>query len=385
METYDVIVIGVGGMGSATVYHLARRGARVLGVEQFDIPHELGSSHGNSRIIRLAYAEDPRYVPFLRRAYELWRELEADVGERLLITTSGIDAGFEDSATVEGALRSCAIHDLPHEILDAAALGRRFPGYRLDSRMVGVVQPEAGFLLPERCIIAHVRAARALGADVHASERAMGWDVDESGVVVSTNRRSYRANRLVITAGPWARALVPALQDVAVPERQVMLWTQPLRPELFGPESFPVVNLESPEGRFYGLPVYGIPGFKFGKYNHRRERVDDPDHMDRGCHPEDEEVLRVGLRRYFPDADGPTVGMKTCLFTNSPDGYFILDLLSTRPPVGIAAGFSGHGFKFCSVIGEIMAELVMDGSTRPDFEMFSLDRFSIKSDSRVGG
>jgi sarcosine oxidase len=375
MDTYDVVVVGVGGMGSATVYQLARRGVRVLGLEQFDIPHELGSSHGISRIIRLAYAEDPRYVPLLRGAYELWRELENRAGERLLIITGGIDAGFEDSATVKGALRACAIHHLPHELLTAAALRRRFPGYRLRANMVGVYQPDAGFLLSERCIVAHVMAAQELGAEIHARERVIEWREAKKWLVITTNRGIYRAKKLVITAGPWARALVPELRHLAVPERQVLIWTQPRRPEFFRLGSFPVFNMQAPEGRFYGYPIYAIPGFKLGRYNHRRERVEDPDHMDRGCYPQDEEILRVPISRYFPDADGPTMGMRTCLFTNSPDEHFILDLHPEWPQVAIAAGFSGHGFKFCSVVGEIMSDLAVDGSTRWDINLFRLDRF----------
>jgi sarcosine oxidase len=371
---FDVIVVGVGGMGSATVYHLAQRGAKVLGLEQFDIPHEMGSSHGFSRIIRLAYAEHPDYVPLLQRAYELWRELERHSGERLLIITGGIDAGAPDSATVRGALESCAIHELAHEALDAASLERRFPGYRLPSDMVGVYQPDAGFLLPERCIVAHVEAARTLGAEVHARERVLGWHINGKHVSVKTNRATYEARKMIVAAGPWARTVLPELKELAVPERQVLIWTQPLRPEHFRLGAFPVFNMEAPEGRFYGLPVYGVPGFKLGKYHHRCERVD-PDQMDRDCRPEDEEVLRGGIRRYFPDADGPTMDMKSCLFTNSPDEHFILDLHREYPQVAMAAGFSGHGFKFCSVVGEIMTDLALGGRTRFDINMFRLSRF----------
>jgi len=372
--TFDAIVVGVGGMGSATVYHLARRGCKVLGLEQFDIPHDMGSSHGFSRIIRLAYAEHPNYVPLLRRAYELWRALEDQTGERLLIITGGIDAGTEDSAPVKGALESCAVHHLPHELLDAASIRRRFPGYRLSSEMVGVYQPDAGFLLPERCIVAHVEAAQKLGAEIHGREQVRQWQVEGNNVLLKTNRATYQAKRMIVTAGPWARSIVPELGDVAIPERQVLLWTQPLRPEYFRLGAFPVFNLECPEGRFYGYPIYGVPGFKLGKYNHRRERVD-PDHMDRNCYLEDEEILRVAIRRYFPEADGPTMSMKTCLFTNSPDEHFIIDLHPQYSQVALAAGFSGHGFKFCSVVGEIMADLVLDGRARLHIGMFRLSRF----------
>jgi sarcosine oxidase len=372
--TYDLIVIGVGGMGSATVYHAARRGLAVLGLEQFDIPHAQGSSHGVNRIIRLAYYEHPSYVPLLRRAYELWRELENRAGERLLIITGSIDVGRVDSSTVQGSLLSCKQHHLPHEILDAAALRARFPGYQLAPDMVGVYQADGGFLLCEQCVVAHAMAAQALGAEVHARERVVEWHAEDQGVAVTTTCATYRARKLVVTAGAWARSMVPALQHAAVPERQVMIWTQPRKPESFRLGAFPVFNMEAPEGRFYGFPVYGIPGFKLGKYHHRGERVDDPDRTDRECHPEDEDVLREGIRRYFPDADGPTMAMKACMFTNSPDEHFIIDRLPDNPQVAIAAGFSGHGFKFASVIGEIMIELVIDGATRLDTSLFRLDR-----------
>jgi sarcosine oxidase len=372
--TYDVLVAGIGGMGSATVCHLARRGAKVLGLEQFDIPHDRGSSHGATRIIRLAYAEHPDYVPLLRRAYELWRELETDAGEQLLFITGGIDAGVADSATVKGSLRSCELHHLPHEVLDAASLMERFPGCRLPPGMVAVCQPDAGFLLPERCIVAHTAAARMLGAEIRTGERVIEWRADNNGVSVQTDRATYRAKKMVVAAGAWMRTVLPDLAHLAAPERQVLIWTQPPRPERFELGAFPVFNMEVPEGRFYGFPAYGVPGFKIGKYHHRREPAD-PDRMDRGCHPEDEAVLRAGIRRYFPDADGPTLAMKTCLFTNSPDEHFILDFHPDHPQVAIASACSGHGFKFSSVVGEIMADLVLDGRTRFDIGLFRLNRF----------
>jgi sarcosine oxidase len=372
---YDAIVVGVGGMGSAAVYELARRGLRVLGLEQHDIPHDRGSSHGVNRIIRLAYWEHPAYVPLLRRAYELWRALETRRGEQLLYITGSVDAGRPDSKTVRGSLRSCEIHSLPHEVLDAATLRRRFPGYRLATDMRAVFQPEGGFVLCERAIVSYVEAAHGLGAEIRAREAVVGWEPLADGVEVRTNAAKYVAQRLVLTAGPWTAALVPALEKLARPERQVMLWAQPRRPALFQLSAFPVFNLDAPEGHFYGFPIFGHPGFKIGKYHHRREAVD-PDRMDRECHAEDEAVMREGIRQYFPDADGPTMAMKTCLFTNSPDEHFIIDRHPTFPQVTLAAGFSGHGFKFCSVVGEIMAELAVDGVSRWDLELFRLSRFA---------
>jgi sarcosine oxidase len=372
---YDVIVIGVGGMGSATVYELARRGRRVLGLERFDIPHDLGSSHGVSRIIRLAYWEHPAYVPLLRRAFELWRELELRCGERILVVTGSIDAGQRDSRTVAGALRSCAVHSLPHEVLDAADIRRRFPAYQLPPSMAAVYQGDGGFVLSERAIVNYVNAAHDLGAEIHAREPVLDWEPADGGIVVRTAAATYRAARLVVTAGPWIAQLIPALRTLARPERQVMLWVQPRRPELFKAGHFPVFNMETPEGHYYGFPIFGIPGFKVGRYHHRGETVDDPDLTDRRCHPEDEAILRQGIRRYFPDADGPTLSMKTCLFTNTPDEHFIIDRHPAAPDAVLAGGFSGHGFKFCSVVGEILAELALEGQSRWDLSLFRLLRF----------
>jgi sarcosine oxidase len=374
-NSYDAIVVGVGGMGSATVYHLARAGLSVLGLEQFDIPHEHGSSHGVNRIIRLAYFENPAYVPLLRRAYELWRQIEDISHERLLVITGSIDAGYESESLVAGSLLACKEHHLPYELLDAAGVNRRFPGYRLNPEMAAVYQPDGGFVLCERAIVTYVMAALDLGADVHAREPVLGWKADASGVCVRTQNCEYRGRRLVLTAGPWISKLLLNLRDTAVPERQVLIWVHPKKPDLFRLGTFPVFNLRSALGHFYGLPIYGVPGFKLGKFHHRMQ-VTDPNCVDRDIHPEDEEVLREAIRAYFPEADGQTMALKTCLFTNTPDGHFIIDCLPELPQVAVAAGFSGHGFKFCSVVGEIMADLVSHGSSQFDLKMFQLNRFS---------
>jgi sarcosine oxidase len=371
-ERYDAIVAGVGGMGSAIVDHLARRGRRVLGLERFDVPNELGSSHGITRIIRLAYYEHSSYVPLLRRAYELWRELEADAGERLLHVTGSIDAGPEDSFVFAGSLRSCLDHDLPHEVVDSLELRRRYPGYRLPPETQALIQPEGGFLLPERCIVAHVERAQAHGADVRARERVLEWaPTAEGGVRVRSDRGTYEAERLVLATGAWASELAGLGEDFVAAERQVLAWLQPTRPELFAPERFPVFNLVVGEGRYYGFPVFGIPGFKFGRYHHLEERVD-PDRVEREPRPADEGVLREFAERYFPDGAGPTIALKVCLFENSADEHFVLDLHPECPQVVLAAGFSGHGFKFCSVVGEVVADLTLDGSTRHDIEFLRL-------------
>jgi sarcosine oxidase len=325
----------------------------------------------------MAYPEGAGYVPLLRRAYHLWRDLEGRAGERLLFVTGCVDAGAPDSATVRGSLETCRQFGLEHQALDAKSLHQKFPGYRFPGDIAAVFQPDGGFLLPERCIVNYVKAAQALGAEVHTCERVIGWDASGGVVEVRTDRESYRARKLVITAGLWASQLCPLLRNLAIPERQVVLWAQSSRPELFQLGSFPVFNLEAPEGRFYGCPEYGVPGFKIGKYHHRRENVD-PTSIDREIHSEDEAVLREGIRRYFPDADGPALAMKTCMFTNSPDEHFILDAHPEADNVYIAAGFSGHGFKFASVVGEIMTDLALDVGARyaGQLGMFRLARFT---------
>jgi sarcosine oxidase len=372
-DPYDAIVVGVGGMGSAALFHLAQRHARVLGLEQFDIPHQWGSSHGLTRIIRLAYWEDPAYVPLLRRAFELWHELERLAGEELLVTTGSVDAGVPEGRPIRGALAACEQFGLRHEALDSAALHLRFPGYRLPSNLVAVFQPDGGFLLSERCITAHVSAALQRGATVHTNERVINWDALGDHLSVHTDRSTYTTRRLIVTAGSWAGKLVRALQPLVTVERQVVMWLTPRRPELFVRERFPVFYLHADEGSFYGFPLFGELGVKLGRYHHLQQIVD-PDRVDRAVHAEDEMVLRQAVRRYFPDADGPTTLMKTCLFTNTSDEHFIIDTLSDHPRIVVAAGFSGHGYKFCSVVGEILADLALEGKTEHDISLFALQR-----------
>ncbi len=374
-ETYDAIVLGVGGMGSAACYHLARRGKRVLGLERFDIPHSMGSSHGVNRIIRLAYYEEPRYVPLLRRAYDLWRELEVGFGEQLLFITGSLDAGDQDGELFNGSLRSCQAHGLPHEVLSAAQIAERYPAYRLPPRHAAVFQPEGGFLMSERCIVAHVAAAQAAGAEIRARERVMAWEPVGQGVRVQTDKGVYTAERLVVTTGSWIGDSVPALAPLGRPERQVVAWLQPTEPSLFAPKCFPVFNLTVPEGRYYGFPSHHVPGFKLGRYHHRGEQAD-PETLDREPDGIDEVLLRAFAERYFPAGAGPTMALRVCLFTNTPDEHFVIDRLSDLPQVVVASACSGHGFKFCSVVGEILADLTLRGETAHDIGLFRLDRFA---------
>lgn len=373
MTLYDAIVIGLGGMGSAALYQLARRGLKVLGLERYDIPNDMGSSHGVTRMIRLTVQEHPSYVPLVRRAYTLWRQLENVSGERLLFTTGSLRAGSEGNQMFDGSLEACEAHGIPYEVMTGPEINRRFPGYQLPKDILGVYQPDGGFLLSEQCIVAHVAAALNQGAEAHGREQVLEWTPTAAGVEVRTDRGSYAARKLVVCSGAWTAKLLPQLAESAVPERQVLGWFQPLAPDLFRPQSFPVFGLVVEEGRFYGFPSYGIPGFKVGRTHHLDQQVD-PDHMDRDVHLEDEELLLDFTKRYFPQAAGPVLALKTCLFTNSPDEHFILDVLPEFPQVSVAAGFSGHGFKYCSVVGEIMADLAQHGDTSHDLSMFRLAR-----------
>jgi len=374
MPSYDAIVIGVGGMGSAAVYHLARRGLQVLGLEKHAIPHEMGSSHGYSRMIRYTLQEHPSYVPLVRRSYELWHEMEETAGEELMVTTGSIRAGAPNSPFFLNAQEACDLHSIPYEILTASEVNKRFPGYRFPEEISSVYQADGGFLLPERCILTHVQAAERAGADVHSQETVLDWEVRGDGVQVRTDRDTYTAGRLVVTAGPWAANLVPELAAYAVPERQVMGWFQPKHPELYAADAFPVFGVFTEEGRYYGFPSHAVPGFKIGRAHHLLQKVD-PDAINREVHPEDEDILRQAVNRYFPLAAGKLLDGKTCMYTNTPDEHFMIGTLDGQPQVSVAAGFSGHGFKFASVIGEIMADLAQNGATEHDINLFRLDRF----------
>jgi len=371
VERYDVVVVGVGGMGSAALYHLARRGKRVLGLERFDLLHEQGSSHGLTRIIRLAYFEHPDYVPLLRRAYELWRELQSEADEQLLFITGIVEGG---DRILEGVLHSCAEHDIRHEVLTGAEVEYRFPAYRLPAGMGFAFQPDGGFVVPERCIVAHVQAALERGAELHARERVLEWSETENGVRIRTDRAEVEAERVVFTAGAWSQDVARLPDGLVRGVRQSLAWLQPTRPEIFEPGRMPVFNLALDGEHFYGFPAHGIPGFKLGRYDHFGSGGD-PDLIVREPTVADEAPLRAFAERYFPDGAGPTVALKTCLFEPSPDEHFLIDHHPDPPAAVVGAGFSGHGYKFCSVVGEILADLAIDGSSRHDIRLFRLDRF----------
>lgn len=373
--TFDALIVGGGGMGTAIACHLARRGQRVALFERFTLAHDRGSSHGLTRIIRLAYFEHPSYVPLLRRAFELWRALEHDAGEQLLHVTGSLDVGAPGGMVFEGSRRSCIEHGLPHEVLSGADVSRRWPAWHIDPRAAAVHQPDGGFLTPERCILAHARLARAAGAGIHEQEPVVSWDAGPAGVRLETARAIYEGGRLILSAGAWMGDLLPDLAHLMRPERQVLGWFEATERNRFTPGRFPVFVHDAEEGIFYGFPEFEIPGLKIGRYHHRAEAVR-PDALDRACHPEDEAVLRAAVSRYFPAANGALVRSASCMFTNTPDEHFIVDRHPGSDRVLVVSPCSGHGFKFCSVIGEIVADLAISGATAHDITPFRLSRFA---------
>ena len=371
---YDVIVLGLGGMGSAAAAHLAKRGQRVLGLELHERQHKHGSSHGVSRIIREAYFEAPEYVPLVQRAYTLWRELEQETGRFLLTITGGLNFGTPESEFVSGSLASARQHDLPYEYLNAAEVAERFPGFRLTDDLVAVYEPNAGYLKPEGCMLAHYHVASKYGAELRFEEGVREWTASDGGVRVTTDRATYDAERLVIAAGPWAGQVMADLGLPLSVRRIVNVHFRPTRPEHFRAKNCPVYLFQVPEGEYYGFPIFPGRGLKIGRHDIGEPTT--PETIRRDVDATEITMLRDVLDRYLPGASGEVRETLTCMYTDTPDSHFIIDLHPEHRNVAIACGFSGHGFKFASAIGEVLADLAIDGETQHDIGFLSVGRFS---------
>jgi sarcosine oxidase len=374
MPSYDVVVCGLGVMGSAALYQLARRGRRVLGLDRFAAGHDRGSSHGETRIIRLAYFEHPSYVPLLRRAYELWREIETEAARKLLHVTGIAEIGPPDGALVNGTLAAARLHDIHHEVVAAPELMRRYPGFQVPPHYVAVVQPDGGFLEAEASVQSLLTLAQKHGAEIRFSEPVRAIEPLEQKVRVVTDSTTIDAGSVVAAAGPWTSSLLP---DLALPlrvTREVMGWFAPEVPADFTPERFPVFLLESGHGTHYGFPSFAT-GFKVAKHHHRNEAVD-PETYDRRVSAEDEALIRAAVADHMPGANGPLVDARTCLYTVTPDGDFIVDRLPGAASVAVASPCSGHGFKFAPVIGEVLADLAQGLPPRHDISRFRINRFA---------
>jgi sarcosine oxidase len=374
---YDAIVVGLGAMGSATLYHLAQRGSRALGLERFSAGHRRGSSHGDSRIIRETYFEHPLYVPLVWRAHELWRQLEDRSGESLMTITGGLMIGPADGVVVSGTLRSAAEHSLPHSILSPREVRERFPAFQLADDLVAVLDPRAGFLDPEACNRAHIEGARALGAEARFDERVISWTVDGHDVSVRTPSGVYTAEKLLLSAGAWNPGLIPDLELPLVVERQSVFWLDPDRDShQYDLGSFPIYAYEYRAGNIcYGFPR--LPRGVKASVMHDGATVSDPETVNRAVSPAEVNPLRAALRPILPAlAEAPIRESDVCLFTNTPDHDFIVDFHPSLPQVLLSSPCSGHGFKFSSVIGEIQADLLTTGKSAFDLSPFRIGRWT---------
>jgi sarcosine oxidase len=371
---FDVIVIGIGGMGSAACFELARRGLSVLGLERFSLVHDQGSSHGRTRIIRTAYYEHPDYVPLARRSFERWYELERLCGVHLLTQCGCLSIGAPESEVITGVRKAASQHRLSIENLSAKEIRQQFPPLSFSDEYVGVLEHQAGFLYVEECVRAHIEAARQFGATIHAEEPVVSWTAGANEVSVTTAKASYRAAKLVITAGPWAGSLLERHGASLRVMKQCVFWFGAQNDLAFQRDRFPVYFAETPEGYFYGFPVIDGLGHKMARHYGAPELIS-PDQINRDISAEDEAPPREFLKRHVPLANGPIRLARTCIYTLSPDRHFIIDVHPDHANVVFAAGFSGHGFKFASIVGEILADLSLHGDTNQPIGLFRLGRF----------
>jgi sarcosine oxidase len=380
-SNYDAIVIGVGSMGSSTCYELAKRGLKVLGLEQFDIPHELGSHSGQSRIIRKAYGEASDYVPLLERAYENWQALEAETGHQVYYKTGLVYFGAKNDPFLETVKKSSSEYKIPVNQLSEKDCKAKYPQFDLPTDFERLEEPDAGLLTPERSILLFVQQALHNGAVIRTKEKTLEWKRENGTITVKTDKGTYQTKKLIITAGAWAGKMIPNLSQNFKVTRQALAWVQPKKWDNFELNKFPCWNLLHEGYDFYGFPIlpvgaFGGPlGLKLALHYPGGDSTD-PDMVNRNPKASDEKVLVEFLNKFIPDGYENTLEMKTCLYTNTPDKNFIVDYLpGFDKDVSIAAGFSGHGFKFASVIGEIMADLTMNGTTKIPIGFLNAQRF----------
>lgn len=382
MPAFDVIVIGTGGIGSAAAFHLARRGARVLGLDRFPGGHARGSSHGETRIIRKAYFEHADYVPLLERAYDLWAEAEAETAETLFRRVGLFEAGPPEGRMIRGIREAAALHGLPLEDIAPADLDGRFP-FKVGDDLVGVFEQDAGFLHVERSVLAHLRMATDAGATLVTGDPVTGWRAEGDGVVVDTESSRYTAGKLVITAGAWAAGL---LADLAIPltvRRKHLHWYACGDPRYDADTGCPCFFYETAAGFFYGFPEIAGTGVKVAEHSRGVDHVD-PLTDDRAPDPGDRARVASFMRDHLPGVTEKPVRHDVCYYTMTPDEQFIVDRHPHHPNVAFAAGLSGHGYKFAPVLGEVLADLALDGATRQPIGFLAVDRPGL-GPSRPGG
>lgn len=379
---YDVAVIGVGSMGSPTCYYLAKAGHRVLGLEQFDISHDQGSHAGQSRLIRKAYFEHPDYVPLLQRAYDNWKSLEQLTQSKVYEKTGIVYLSTPDNILATGVHKSSELYKVPIETPSLAEARRQFPAFKIPDNFEVIVERDAGFVTPERAIMLYAREAMKLGADIHTREGVKEWKAEGGKIKITTDKGVYTCDKLVISAGAWANKMIPNLNTELKVTKQMLAWVSPKNWEAFSLGNFPCWILEDPErGSYYGFPIvpvdkFGGPmGFKLA--HHFAGDPSDPDHVNREVSKGTEEDIHYALKKYLPEADYKILSLKSCLYTWSKDENFIIDHLpGYQNKVTLACGFSGHGFKFASAIGEVLADMAMKGKSDLPIDFLRLSRFS---------
>jgi sarcosine oxidase len=371
---YDAIVLGLGGMGSAAAATLSRRGLRVLGIEQFNRGHALGSSHGHTRIIRTAYYEHPDYVPLCRSAFAAWYDLEQRTGRHLLTQCPCLNLGAKNSELICGVTAAADLHRLDVEQLGPGKLRQWYPQFRFDDDIFGIIETASGFLYVDDCVRTLQDDAIAHGAELRFGEPVLEWKVVGDTVAVRTAWETLSAARLVVTAGPWAQSILAELNLPLTVMRQVPMWFQPIQPEQFRRDRFPIFIAELEGAAVYGLPMIDPRGVKVAVH-YGTEELPGPEGINREVSDADEAPVRQFLVEHLPNLAGPRTHASICMYTLTPDRHFIIDRHPRHPQIAIAAGFSGHGFKFAPVVGEVLADLVTDGTTKHPIGKFSLSRF----------
>ncbi|TMI69624.1 MAG: N-methyl-L-tryptophan oxidase [Bacteroidetes bacterium] len=375
---FDVIVIGVGSMGSSACYYLAKKGHKVLGLEQFDIPHERGSHAGQSRIIRKAYFEHPDYVPLLNRAYENWKELETDAQARLYHQTGIAYFGLPGSDIIKGVKLSASLYDIPVESLQPHVIRDRYSMFKLPQGFEALFEADAGFITPEKAVRLYKGQAIKNGAEIHTGEKVIKWKNEGRYIEVITDKNNYHCQKIIITTGAWAGKIIPGFDDKIKVTRQFMAWIKPEKESDFTPANFPcwMIADENKPGCYYGFPFLSSPEFGEPKglklAYHYPGKITDPNRVNRETVAGDMETLNYFLYKYLV-CGFEKLSEKTCLYANSPDENFIIDKLEEN--VVIACGFSGHGFKFVSVVGEILADLATKGTTDQPIGFLRASRF----------
>lgn len=370
---YDLIVLGVGAVGSAALWRAAARGLRVLGIDRFPPGHDQGSSHGRTRIIRQAYFEHPDYVPLALRAYELWAELEAARGEKLFQQTGLLQVGPADGHVVPGVLESARLHGLEVDALSADACRKRFPTFQLTDDSQAVYEHRAGYLAVERCVIAQAAEGVARGATLKSDAPVRGWQADGAGFAVETEEETYRADRLIIAAGAWAPPLLAKMNVTLEVRRKPQFWFEPKATDFDISRGCPAYLFETPSGVFYGFPRIDEHGVKVAEHS-GREVVRDPLQVDRSMHEDDLRRVTAFTRTHLPGLGDRLLAHSVCMYTMSPDEHFIIDRHPHAPQVAFAAGLSGHGFKFAPVLGEALVQLAVDGASSLPVQFLSLRR-----------